>query len=928
MFAKRMRPLAAVVAGCIALIGTSQVFAQSTALSQKNTKFSEVPGLDEVPGARAGFEGDPLSNGPATAQQQAGAQAAFSALGTARTALNWKELGPTTPNVAGPATYTGRPTLTSGRITGLAISPKCSSRSCPLFVAAAGGGIWRALDGLSTHPTWTSASTGLPTLSIGSITFDPTDSSGKTLYVGTGEINGSSDSEAGMGLFKSTDLGATWSVVPGSVAAAADRAIGAVAVDPADSQHILIGTGVARHGMSGTYGGRFTPPGAPQIGLYESKDGGATFALAFFAPSDVVVPNTSNGTDFFRGGVTRIEAYRHGRGATQFYFSMMDYGLFRSTAGGYEQVFAAQGGGSALASSVARTEFDLVPMEEGRLRIYLGDADGSGLGLLYRVDNANVAAASLTDGVNNPGWNLLSDPTSGAPGFGSYSFCAGQCSYDMFVASPPGRPDTVWIGGQMQYDDIFRFPTFSNGRAVMRSTDAGVTFTDMTNDVSAPVPNGMHPDQHAIVFQPGNPNVAFTGSDGGLVRNDGRFVDTSAYCGPTPDPANPDPNYRNLTGATLANCQVWLSAVPRTLYTLNDGLATLQFQGIAFDPNNPRGSLIGGTQDNGSWVYDGSTWTQTIGGDGGQAGINSLGTKVHTYTGALGDILFPGGDPALGWNIWGVPSFQNPSAEAASFYSPIIPDPRNPGTWFVGLQHIWRTTDDLGGQAYMQLHCNEFFGDIAQPCGDWQSMGGPDGAGNVGALPGPAYGSDKRGGWIARVEVSPTAGSGLNALWASTRRGRLFISLNPNAANAGDVLYTRIDSAAQPARFISGIAVDPRNSLHAIVTFVGYDAYTPATPGHVFDVRYNPLTGTARWRDITGALGDQPILSVAYDTAGGNIYVGTDYGVAVRGTDDEDEWRRVGSGFPAVPAYDLAFDAKTRTLFAATHGRGIFELDL
>ena len=39
---------------------------------------------------------------------------------------------------------------------------------------------------------------------------DPTDPTGRTIYVGTGEPNGSSDSEAGVGLYKSTDGGRSW----------------------------------------------------------------------------------------------------------------------------------------------------------------------------------------------------------------------------------------------------------------------------------------------------------------------------------------------------------------------------------------------------------------------------------------------------------------------------------------------------------------------------------------------------------------------------------------------------------------------------------------------------------------------------------------------------------------------------------------------
>jgi len=74
-----------------------------------------------------------------------------------------------------------------------------------------------------------------------------------------------------------------------------DRSVGAIAVDPVIAAHILIGTAVARHGSSSVNGGRFTPPAAPTIGLYESLDGGATFHLVFSRLSDVVVPGTATG---------------------------------------------------------------------------------------------------------------------------------------------------------------------------------------------------------------------------------------------------------------------------------------------------------------------------------------------------------------------------------------------------------------------------------------------------------------------------------------------------------------------------------------------------------------------------------------------------------------------------------------------------------
>ena len=95
----------------------------------------------------------------------------------------------------------------------------------------------------------------------------------------------------------------------------------------------------------------------------------------------------------------------------------------------------------------------------------------------------------------------------------------------------------------------------------MRSTDAGVSFTDMTNDAQNP-PLGMHPDQHAIVFA-SDPDIAIVGSDGGVIRTDGNYVDDSDECASRP-----------IEGPDLVDCENWLSAVPSLLTTMNDGLAT------------------------------------------------------------------------------------------------------------------------------------------------------------------------------------------------------------------------------------------------------------------------------------------------------------------------------------------------------------------
>src|SRR3954468_6226464 len=249
-------------------------------------------------------------------------QGAFQAA-TAAAPGPWQALGPVTANVSGeasqffdPATQSGPPTQESGRVTALAVDPNCgkstapSGAPCRLWVAAAGGGIWRTNDALAAHPTWIAPPDALPTNAFGSLVIDPNDATGNTLYAGSGEPNGSGDSEAGLGLFKSTNGGDSWTVVPGSQDAGINRSIGAIAVDPNNANTIYIGTDVARHGSSSVNGGRRTPPNAPDLGVYKKVgDGAFEFATALHekTPQSPVDPAAGTGSDWFQGGVNKLE---------------------------------------------------------------------------------------------------------------------------------------------------------------------------------------------------------------------------------------------------------------------------------------------------------------------------------------------------------------------------------------------------------------------------------------------------------------------------------------------------------------------------------------------------------------------------------------------------------------------------------------------
>jgi len=878
----------------------------------------------------------------AAAQQEAAANAA-NAIGRlpGGKRTNWQEVGPSgvpaSALVASESTGASTGTIYSGRTTAIAISPACHVNDCKIFIGAAGGGVWEADNALASQLNWHPSGNGIPSNAIGSLVFDRNDPKGMTLYVGTGEPNGSSDSEAGVGLYKSTDFGQSWTLVPGSTASTAPcasgvgtcsvatgRSIGAIAIDPANPNHIFIGTTVARHGSSSVNGGRFTPPEGAMVGLYESTDGGATFSPALILTQDAVSPGTATGGDFFRGGASDIELSR-ASGETEVYASFFDYGIYRrsQTRDGdstFHQVFGSQGAGSVGLSSIFRTEFSLAP-NGANLRIYVGDGGADQAGFrarFYRVDNADVPAATLFTGGTNGGWTQLSSSTNGTPGFGSYNYCSGQCTYDMPVYSPPGAPNIVYIGGAMQYGEI---GGRSNGRAVQRSEDAGVNFTDMTIDTTGV---SLHPDQHAIAATPLNPNMVFIANDGGMWRLNDSFSDVSNQC-----------SSRGLSGANLIDCTSWLSRVPTTISSLNRGLGTLQYQSLSVNARDPLNDIMGGTQDNGTHAFTSKSngngkgnanWFVTIFGDGGQSGISPSDSnkRFHTFYDAQIDMNFRGTDE-LGWN-WVSDTFFGPAgagrSEGRSFYIPVIYDPAVDGTAFTGLQHIWRTQDDNGGQAFLESNCNEFFGTFALPCGNWVAIGQD--------LTSTAFGSDKNPGSTGYVVATERARSDHGTLWAGLRRGRVFVTSNADNLTPASVVFYRIDTAATPTRFVSGIAVDPRNPNHAYVTFSGYDAYATASgtaTGHVFEVIYNPTTHTATWNNRDYNLGDQPITDIAFDGNTGDLFVSTDHGVNMLRSADT-QWLPAAGSLPSVAVYGLTIDSNARVLYAATHGRGAWRLDL
>src|SRR5437867_4591606 len=871
----------------------------------------------------------------------------------------WTLVGPSSANDPDVLTFSGAPYTTSGRVTGLALAPNCSQDHCTLYLAAAGGGIWKTNHALDTTPSqnWHFISGSFATNAIGTLVIDPTDPTGNTLYAGTGESHASADSEAGFGIYKTTNGGDTWThlaahtdvpagtgvncnsifgtggfrTAPAYSGPAFDgRAISSIIIDSNNPNVIYVGSTRAVRGVSSVLSGGVVTlaPGLPPYGLWKSTDGGATFTLLNYKdvclnptlPGDAAIIQSSFGST---RGLNRVE-FDPSTSSTLYAAAFPQNnavpintkgGVWRSRdAGAYWRQIK-----SALnpAFNTDRAEFAVTRLANVNTRMYVGDGNSSDVGAnrarFYRSDDVATGLPTFTD--------LTTDQNIG--------YCTAQCWYDNVVYSPPGRPGIVYLGGSFSYA-TYGFST--NGRAFLRSSDAGASFTDMTWDATTNptppgsccqpnsiAPNGMHPDSHAIVQVPGS-NITFFGSDGGIVRSSAGFSDISSQC----------TTERGLSGADLALCQQLLSAVPTELFTTyNDGLSTLQFQSVSVNPSNAN-NLMAGRQDNGTFEKQSNSsaaWPQKIYGDGGQSGFNVGNTafRFNSFFLNFHDVNFRDGNP-LKWVI--ASGAIVASGESAQFYPPIITDPVSAGTIFQGSLSVWRTQDWAGNQAFLEANCPEFTTSGADPaCGDFVKIG--DGIPST-QLTSLAWG-DRSGGNVAAVARSSTDSS---TLWAATTTGRVFFSSNADAA-AASVVWERLDSSstADPNRFVSGITIDPSDSNHAWISYSSYSTLTPLTPGHVFEVT-RTAPSTATWTSLDGsgatAFPDFPATAIARDSVGagnGDLYVSNDWGV-LRLPNGSTNWEVAGTGLPKAEVAGLTIVSPSRVLYAATHGRSAWKLKL
>ncbi|MCL4832397.1 MAG: hypothetical protein KJZ86_08150 [Caldilineaceae bacterium] len=319
----------------------------------------------------------------------------------------------------------------------------------------------------------------------------------------------------------------------------------------------------------------------------------------------------------------------------------------------------------------------------------------------------------------------------------------------------------------------------------------------------------------------------------------------------------------------------------QTWINRNTNLATLQFTGIAVDLTNP--SIVqGGMQDNNkAFTTNGGSspgWTAADVGDGGFAAIDPFNTGI--WYGTRFGKSFQRND--AGSSLTGYWPFKTNGInqqDRALFYIPLAVDPSTQGVLYVGTFRVYKTTDR--GESW-----NAVSGDLSNGQG-----------------------------YISAIAPAPSDAA---TIWAGTSDGNVQVSTN------GGGNWSNVTKGPLPGRYVSRIAVSATDAQSAYVVFNGFNTHTPGQDGHVF----RTSDGGASWQNISGNLPDVPAQSIALDSSQPAIlYIGTDTGV-FRTADGGSSWIPFNNGMSNVAVVDLILANNNTTLFAGTHGRSVYRVNL
>lgn len=366
------------------------------------------------------------------------------------------------------------------------------------------------------------------------------------------------------------------------------------------------------------------------------------------------------------------------------------------------------------------------------------------------------------------------------------------------------------------------------GVSVSRSRDHGATWEKITHWYNDGVHAEVHADAHDFVFNPHNPNELWYCNDGGVYR----------YDEPT---------------------ETWTD--------LSNGLGIAQFYRIALSETG-QVKIMAGSQDNGGWLRTGFGWRHTNGGDAMCQAVDPTNNNI-VYTEYYG-----GNDIYRSTN--GFLSSENiadsiPGSPSGDWVTPFMLNTRNPKTFLVGFEDIFRSFDR--GSHFHKISDN---------------------------LTG-AVDRELRDIAMSMTDTNFIVATNANRVYQTTNSGQTWTSK----------LVAGTDD-------ITRITIHPSNNKRMWVTKGGYSDGKKV---------YTTTNGWISSTNISGNLPNVPVNCILFDSTTNYLLIGTDIGVFYSDADSID-WQPYGEGLPAVYVLDLKIRYATRTLYAGTHGRGVWSVGL
>jgi hypothetical protein len=188
--------------------------------------------------------------------------------------------------------------------------------------------------------------------------------------------------------------------------------------------------------------------------------------------------------------------------------------------------------------------------------------------------------------------------------------------------------------------------------------------------------------------------------------------------------------------------------------------------------------------------------------------------------------------------------------------------------------------------------------------------------------------------FINQVKYSPKY---VSVAIVGTNDGNVQIGFNLGTGVAAQANWVDVTggNAVLPNRPILGIALDPSVSAANVpigyAAVGGFNANTPTTQGHLFQVTCAASCGSFVWANKTGNLPDIPVDSVIVNpNYPQQVFAGTDWGLYFTNdvTVTAPVWYRFDFGLPHTMIWDMAIDRGSTTLSVWTRGRGAWVFPL